>query len=103
MTGQTQAERDAHAAWTYATGCVIREDQAARAGTTAARVIDDYASDLADQIDGDRARLYAAVRQACIAAAEHVASPAGWRSALRAVELCRRAAEMVQPPAVLGC
>lgn len=96
MTDQTQAQQDAHTAWTYAINCVIREDQAPRMGRTAAEVIDDYATDVGDQLGGDPARLYAAARQACIEAAEHVAHPGQWRSALRTVELCQRAAAMAE-------
>jgi len=97
MTGQTQAEHDAHAAWTYAINLVMAEGRAPRTGRTAEQVVDDYATDLADQLDGDRGRLYAAARQACIAAAEEVAYPGRCRSALRAVQLCQRAAAVAQP------
>lgn len=100
MADKTQAEQDAHTAWTYAINCVLREDRPPP-GRTAAEVFDDYATDVADQLGGDPARLYAAARQACIEAAERVAYPGQWRSSLRAVELCRRAAEMVSTgPAV---
>jgi hypothetical protein len=57
MTGQTQAEHDAHAAWTYAINLVMAEGRAPRTGRTAEQVVDDYATDLADQLDGDRGRL----------------------------------------------
>jgi hypothetical protein len=69
---------------------------AGRLGRTPDDVIADYATDLADQLGGDPARLYAAARLACIAAAEEVAHPGRWRSSIRAVELCQRAAAMAE-------
>ncbi len=97
MTRTTQAEQDAHTAWTYAINCVMREDTAHRLGRTPEDIITDYAADVLDQIGGDRARLYAAARAACIKAADSVADPGRWRSALRAVDLCQRAALLAEP------
>jgi hypothetical protein len=96
MAEETQAQQDAHVAWSYAINVVLREERPPP-GRTAAEVFDDFATDVADQLGGDRDRLLAAARQACIEAAEHVAYPGQWRSSLRAVELCQRAAELVQP------
>jgi hypothetical protein len=79
----------------------VLHDDRPPAGRSAAEMFDDYATDVGDQLGGDRDRdrdrLLAAARQACIEAAERVAYPGQWRSSLRAVELCQRAAELVQP------
>ena len=99
-----QARRDAHTAWIYAVNCVIREDQPA---VQRGSVVDSYAIYLLDQLAGDRERLLAAARASCIAAADHVDSPGRWRPAIRAVELCQRAVELIEVkeaggPAVQG-
>lgn len=93
MTSEDQARRDAHTAWTYAINCVIREDQSAQPRGS---VVDDYAIDLLDQPGGNRERLLVAARAACIAAADEVDNPGRWRPAIRAVELCQRAAELIE-------
>lgn len=99
MTQETQAQRDARTAWTFAISCVVREGQVPRIGRGAAELADDYATDLCDQLGGDTARLFAAAREACIAAVAHVEYPGAWRSSLLAVELCQRAAQMAEPSA----
>ena len=83
---EDQARRDAHTAWTYAVNCVIREDQLLQPRGS---VVDSYAIDLLDQLAGDRERLLAAARAACIAAADEVGSPGRWRPAIRAVPVRR--------------
>lgn len=99
MTGkdrETQPEQDAFFAWTCATNAIIRMDQVEGSShePTPAQVFKSYARDVYDHCNGDRARLYAAARQACLEAAERVEVPGQWRVYLRAVELCRRAAIM---------
>jgi hypothetical protein len=99
---ETQAERDAARAHMYAMASILREDKpGAAAPMTRDQVITDYAADLLDQLGADPARLYAAARAACIAAADEVAHPGRWRPALRAVELCQRAAVLAGQPAVV--
>jgi hypothetical protein len=88
-----RARRDAHTAWAYAVNCVIREDQPLQPRGS---VVDSYAIDLLDQLAGDRERLLAAARAACIAPADEVGDPGRWRPAIRAVELCQRAAELIE-------
>jgi hypothetical protein len=90
---EDRARRDAHTAWTYAVNCVIREDQPLQPRGS---VVDSYAIDLLDQLSGDYERLLAAARAACIVAADEVGSPGRWRPAIRAVELCQRAAELIE-------
>jgi hypothetical protein len=92
-----QAERDALIALSYAAKCVTREDKAARADRTVADVVEGYAMDLLEQLDGSVPRALSAARAACIGAASEVAHPGRWRVALRAVELCRRAAGIAAP------
>jgi hypothetical protein len=89
-----QAGRDAHHAWTYAVNLILLKDQGGIPGRTPADVLDNYATDLLDQLNGSPERVLAAARAACISAAEQVANPDRWRPAIRAVELCRRAAEL---------
>jgi hypothetical protein len=55
-----------------------------------------YAADLLDQMPGDRERLLAAAGAACIAAAQKVGGPGRWRPVIRAVELCRRSAGLIE-------
>jgi hypothetical protein len=88
---KSQAEKDAHIAWTKAVKVVDREDQAP-ADRTMADVVEGYAMELLDQLDGSVPRALSAARAACLAAASEVAHPSRWRTAMRAVELCRRAA-----------
>jgi hypothetical protein len=87
-----QAERDALIALSYAVKCVTREDKAARADHSVADIVEGYAIDFLDQLDGSVPRALSAARAACIAAASEVAHPGRWRVAIRAVELCRGAA-----------
>uniref|UniRef100_UPI003F498D7B hypothetical protein n=1 Tax=Sphaerisporangium sp. CA-236357 TaxID=3240030 RepID=UPI003F498D7B len=96
---QAKAERDARTAWTYASHAVIRADQVAddfARPELVDEVYQSFAGDLYTELEGDRDRLYAAARQACIAAAEEVAAPDRWRVGLCAVELCQRAARMAE-------
>ena len=72
----------------------LRGEQDGISGRTPADVLDDYATDLLDQPNGSPERALAAAPAACISAAEQVANPGRWRPATRAVELCRRAAEL---------
>lgn len=95
---ETQAERDAHTAWTYAINVVLLEDKGGLPGRSMPEVFDDYATDLLKQLGGDHERCIAAARSACIAAAEHVDAPGLWRPGLRAVELCQRAAHLASHP-----
>jgi hypothetical protein len=87
-----RAQRDAHAAWTYTLNCVIREDQPVQPRGS---VLDGYAIDLLGELDGDGDRLIAAARAACISAAAEVENPGRWRPAIRAVEVCQRAMELL--------
>lgn len=98
--GRTQVEQDALFAWSCGTNAVIRMDQVAgsRFDPTPPQVFEDYARFLFDKLGGDRRRIYAAARQACLEAAEHVDAPGIWRVHLRAIELCRRAAVMPADP-----
>ena len=102
---KSQAESDAHIAWTHAVKVVAREDRAP-GDRSMADVVEGYAMELLDQLDGSVPRALQAARAACIAAAGEVAHPSRWRTAMRAVELCRRAAGLDaeddaprQPPA----
>jgi hypothetical protein len=95
--GRTQAEQDALFAWSCGTNAVIRMDQVA-GSSSPQRVFEDYARFIFDELDGDRKRIYATARQACLKAAETVAAPGIWRTHLRAIELCRRAAVMPADP-----
>src|SRR5450432_1106119 len=88
---KSQAERDAHIAWAQAVKVVHREDQAP-ADRTMADIVEGYAMELLDQLDGSVPRALSAARVACIAAAGEISHPSRWRTAMRAVELCRRAA-----------
>ncbi len=95
MSDQTQAERDADAAHMYGVACLLAEERpGARERRRHEQVIDDYTMDLLDQIGADPAQLYAAARVACIRAAEDVEHPALFRQDMRAVDLCRRAAQL---------
>ena len=87
-----QAERDAHVALTYAARAVTREEQAPAADRTRADIVEGYAMEFLDYLDGSVPRALRAARAACIAAAGEVAHPSRWDTAMRAVELCRRAA-----------
>ncbi len=96
--GDTQASADAHTAWTYAVNCVMFEDKPPP-GQTPEQVFEGYAAYLLEQLGGDSSRFLAAARAACIAAAENVGWPGLWRPAMRAVELCRRAAQLTEAAA----
>jgi hypothetical protein len=94
---KSQAARDAHVALTYAVDSMAREKQDPRAGRSAADVVEAYAMELLDQLDGSVPRALSAARAACISAASDVAHPSRWPVAMRAVELCRRAAGIAAP------
>jgi hypothetical protein len=88
---QSQAERDAQLALSYAVKSVNREDERPR-DRTVADVVEFYAMEFLDHLDGSVPRALSAARAACVSAASEVAHPRRWRVSLRAVELCRRAA-----------
>ena len=94
---ESQAEHDALVALAYAVKCVTREDQGPGGDRTVADIVEGYAMDLLDQLDGSVPRALSAARAACIAAASVVAHPSRWRVSVRAVELCRRAAGIDAP------
>lgn len=99
MSDETQAEKDARVARAFAAATVAREDagpRADRAGADrkAADVVEGYAMELLDHLDGSVPRALSAARAACLAAAGEVAHPGRWRTAMLAVELCRRAAHL---------
>jgi hypothetical protein len=94
-----RATRDADAASSYAASCIAREDSPlAGERRNAAGLIEDYATDLLDQIGADVARLNDAGREAGHRAAEQAESSEGWRLWTRAVELCQRAAQLAAGP-----
>jgi hypothetical protein len=92
---KSQAEQDAHVALTYARNAVIRENEAP--DRSKADIVEGYAMEFLDYLDGSVPRALSAARAACIAAATDVAHPARWRASMRAVELCRRAAGLIAP------
>jgi hypothetical protein len=73
---------------------VTRDDAGPRADRSAADVVEGYAMELLDHLDGSVPRALSAARAACLAAAGEVAHPGRWRTAMLAVELCRRAAHL---------
>jgi hypothetical protein len=94
MSDETQAEKDARVARAFAAASVAREDTGPRADRSAADVVEGYAMELLDHLDGSVPRALSAARAACLAAAGEVAHPGRWRTAMLAVELCRRAAHL---------
>jgi hypothetical protein len=90
-----QAERDAQVALTLARSAARRETEAR--DRTAADIVEGYAMEFLDYLDGSVPRALSAARVACISAAADVAHPARWRASMRAVELCRRAAGLINP------
>jgi hypothetical protein len=94
MSDETQAEKDARVARAFAAASVAREDAGPRADHRAADVVEGYAMELLDHLDGSVPRALSAARAACLAAAGEVAHPGRWRTAMLAVELCRRAAHL---------
>jgi hypothetical protein len=93
MSDETQAEKDARVARAFAAASVARDD-GPRADRSAADVVEGYAMELLDHLDGSVPRALSAARAACLAAAGEVAHPGRWRTAMLAVELCRRAAHL---------
>jgi hypothetical protein len=94
MNEETQAEKDARVARAFAAASVARKDTGPRPDRSAADAIEGYAMELLDHLDGSVPRALSAARAACLAAAGEVAHPARWRTAMLAVELCRRAAHL---------
>jgi prevent-host-death family protein len=88
-----QAAADAQTAEMYGINCVMMEDKPPP-GQTPEQVFEGYAAYLLEQLGGDKDRFLAAARAATIAAADEVGWPGRWRPAMRAVELCRRAADL---------
>ena len=88
---QTQAERDAQLALSYAVKSVNRED-ADKPDRTMADAVEFYAMEFLDHLDGSVPRALQAARTACVSAASEVSHPRRWRVSMRAVELARRAA-----------
>jgi prevent-host-death family protein len=94
----SQAVADAETAMMYAVNCVMMEDKPPP-GQTPEQVFEGYAAYLLEQLGGDSGRFLAGARAACIAAAENVGWPGLWRPAMRAVDLCRRAAQLAEESA----
>jgi hypothetical protein len=94
MSDETQAEKDARVARAFAAASVAREDTGPRADRSAADMVEGYAMELLDHLDGSVPRALSAARAACLSAAGEVAHPGRWRTAMLAVELCRRAAHL---------
>jgi hypothetical protein len=94
MSDETQAEKDARVARAFAAASVAREDAGPRADRRPADMVEGYAMELLDHLDGSVPRALSAARAACLAAAGEVAHPGRWRTAMLAVELCRRAAHL---------
>jgi hypothetical protein len=94
MSDETQAEKDARVARAFAAASVAREGLGARAARSPADAVEGYAMELLDHLDGSVPRALSAARAACLAAAGEVAHPGRWRTAMLAVELCRRAAHL---------
>jgi len=91
-----QALRDSQAAWHLARQSPGREQASAGPGSH----LDDDALDLLDQLDGDRDRILAASTAICATAADGLpGDPASWDAAIRAVLICLRATELIQPGA----
>ncbi len=94
MGTESQAEKDADTANVHAVNCVITEDRpGARERGKPEEVIEDYTGYLIEAIGSDPARLYAAARECCHRAADLVEHPGLFRIEMRAIDLCRRAAE----------
>jgi hypothetical protein len=94
MSEETQAEKDARVARAFAAASVARGGAGPRAERSPADVVEGYAMELLDHLDGSVPRALSAARAACLSAAGEVAHPARWRTAMLAVELCRRAAHL---------
>jgi hypothetical protein len=93
MSAESQAEKDALVARAFAAASVAREDDGP-AGRKKADVVEGYAMKLLDHLDGSIPRALSAAQAACLSAAGDVAHPGRWRTSMRAVELCRRAAHL---------
>jgi hypothetical protein len=94
MSDETQAEKDARVARAFAAASLARDDGRLRPDRGPADVVEGYAMELLDHLDGSVPRALSAARAACLAAAGEVAHPGRWRTAMLAVELCRRAAHL---------
>jgi hypothetical protein len=93
MSAESQAEKDALVARAFAAASVAREDDGP-AGRRPADMVEGYAMKLLDHLDGSVPRALSAAQAACLSAAGDVAHPGRWRTSMRAVELCRRAAHL---------
>jgi hypothetical protein len=108
MSDETQAEKDARVARAFAAASMARGASGPRADRSAADVVEGYAMELLDHLDGSVPRALSAARAACLAAATEVAHPGRWHTAMLAVELCRRAAHLAdrgadpEPPAPIA-
>jgi len=95
MSDSRQALRHARAAWNLARQGPSR----CQAGGADARLCDD-ALDLLGQLDGDRDRILAASSAvSATAPGELTGDPAIWDAAIRAVLICLRAIELIEPGA----
>jgi hypothetical protein len=94
MSDETLAEKDARVARAFAAASLARDDGRPRPDSRPADVVEGYAMELLDHLDGSVPRALSAARAACLAAAGEVAHPSRWRTAMLAVELCRRAAHL---------
>jgi hypothetical protein len=94
MSDETQAEKDARVARAFAAASISREETSPRHDRRPADVVEGLAMELLDHLDGSVPRALSAARAACLAAAVEVAHPRRWRTAMLAVELCRRAAHL---------
>lgn len=91
---ERQAELDASVARRIAADLLQREAEPARSGRNPADLVEGYAMELLDHLDGSVPRALHAARAATMAAASDVAHPRRWKTAIRAAELCRRAAHL---------
>jgi hypothetical protein len=98
------AEQDADIARMYAVNCLMYEDNPGAADLPPGGWTEDYARFLIEQEGGDGDRWHAAARQACIDGAEYadLSYPQLWRIALRAVDLCQRAAQIASDASTLA-
>jgi hypothetical protein len=94
MSDETQAEKDARVARAFAAASLAPDGGRPRPDRGPADVVEGYAMELLDHLDGSVPRALSAARAACLAAAGEVAHPGRWRTAMLAVELCRRAAHL---------
>lgn len=94
MSDETQAEKDARVARAFAAASMARQEASLHRDHSPADVVEAYAMELLDHLDGSVPRALSAARAACLSAAGEVAHPRRWRTAMLAVELCRHAAHL---------